>query len=199
MLIENNKIIIDIPKFEFIKTPHGYFEMGNGKYKHWVYLNKDFEISQYCVKSKLYSIVTNEFIKMYSDWDNTKTNTHMYDCQKFINNLNSVDSTYNYRLPTEAEWEYVATALPQKYKFIPTGKFEWCQDWYSRSYRQSNLKMIFNPIPMVVNPIGPKKRSTGIVVKAYNNPTERYNFGIYDYHGVSFRLVRSLKNANSNI
>ena len=31
-----------------------------------------------------------------------------HDTQRFISKLNKLDSTYHYRLPSEAEWEYVA-------------------------------------------------------------------------------------------
>lgn len=75
-----------------------------------------------------------------------------YECQDFIKRLNIITGK-QFRLPTEAEWEYVANKIFDEdgyYNYsIPVynmrgGAHEWCIDWYGPYTDQPQ-----------VNPIGP--------------------------------------------
>ncbi len=53
------------------------------------------------------------------------------DIQLFLKRLNSLSTTYNYRLPTEAEWEYMAHAgLPSEYAYGWGNDFDGNYAWY---------------------------------------------------------------------
>ena len=53
------------------------------------------------------------------------------DTQEFIQKLNQLQSTYTYRLPTEAEWEYVAhVGLPIEYPYGWGYEFDPQYGWY---------------------------------------------------------------------
>ena len=76
------------------------------------------------------------------------------DAKKFIKKLNTMQNTYTYRLPTEAEWEYVAKAgLPAEYSYGWGGDFDGNYAWYSgNSKNQTHEVGTKNGVPSPQNP-----------------------------------------------
>jgi formylglycine-generating enzyme required for sulfatase activity len=114
-------IALDSLGFEFVPIAPGSFVMGSDegrKYEgppHEVVLTKPFEIGKYEVtqaqwkavmgtepwKGKQYAEILDKAPAQGISW---------LTAQSFLKRLNASDSVFTYRLPTEAEWEYVARA-----------------------------------------------------------------------------------------
>lgn len=118
--------------FVFIKA--GKFEMGtltdvkgHDETLHRVIISKDFEMQTTAVTQGQYLLVMgynpsyfkkNKYCKNdYIQIDgieicpnNPVESVSWEDAQSFINKLNTKDNQYQYRLPTEAEWEYSANS-----------------------------------------------------------------------------------------
>ena len=103
-----------------VKVDHGTFTMGcttqisrcntNEKPAHEVTLTQDFYIGKYEVTQAQWKAVMGSGNNpSYFKGDNLPVeNVSWYDVQDFINKLNVKKPGRNYRLPTEAEWEYAA-------------------------------------------------------------------------------------------
>lgn len=104
--------------FNMVKVPGGTFKMGatveqgsetysDEKPVHNVTLS-DFYMGQTEVTQELWEAVMRESPSYFEgDGKRPVENVSWEDCQRFINRLNSMTGR-NFRLPTEAEWEYAA-------------------------------------------------------------------------------------------
>ncbi|MCX8481551.1 MAG: SUMF1/EgtB/PvdO family nonheme iron enzyme, partial [Sediminibacterium sp.] len=117
-LKSKNKIFDDIIESEMVYVEGGTFTMGctteqgtacrdDGKPAHVVTLSS-FYMGKYEVTQALWYKVMGNNPSDFKDCDDCPVeNVSWYDCQKFITKLNKLTGK-QYRLPTEAEWEYVA-------------------------------------------------------------------------------------------
>ena len=100
---------------EMVKVEAGTFRMGatpemrnpwdEEKPVHKVTLTKDYYIGKFEVTQALWKVVMGG--KTYGDNNEPKGFVSWKDCQKFISKLNILTGK-QFRLPTEAEWEYAA-------------------------------------------------------------------------------------------
>lgn len=108
---------------EMVKIPGGTFKMGSndGDATEKPIQNKqvsDFYLSKYEVTQKLWFVIMNSNPSTTVNDNFPVNNVSWDDCQLFIQKLNTLTGR-NFRLPTEAEWEYAAKA-----KLKPDGSIE---------------------------------------------------------------------------
>jgi formylglycine-generating enzyme required for sulfatase activity len=117
------KTITNSIGMEFVLIPHGEFMMGSpesesGRYddenQHKVTLTKDFYMQTTEVTQGQWKAIMGDNPSSFKDCgdDCPVENVSWDDAQAFIEKLNKKERK-NYRLPTEAEWEYAARARSQ--------------------------------------------------------------------------------------
>jgi formylglycine-generating enzyme required for sulfatase activity len=118
---EKPGLVVDSLGFAFVPITPGSFMMGydgGKKYEapvHEVTLTKPFEIGKYEVTQAQWKAVmgTEPWIgKQYAEIgaEAPAQGISWLTAQAFLRRLNASDTLHTYRLPTEAEWEYVARA-----------------------------------------------------------------------------------------
>lgn len=104
---------------------------------HSVYI-KDFYIGKYEVTQDQWKAVMGRNLSQHRGSNLPVTNVSWDDCQKFIEKLNSITGL-SYRLPTEAEWEYVASMYCEKTKGVDIKSYA----WYLGSFEQQRRSNVF--------------------------------------------------------
>ena len=180
---------------EMIKIEPGTFVMGDQndqgswdeKPAHMVAITQPFHISQTEITITQYQQFRPDY-KVAIEPSPYARGLSWYDARAFCQWLSDKEGKV-YRLPTEAEWEYVCRAgtttpfssgdhppdpemhNPWGVRNMHTGVLEWCFDWYG-SYPHADQ----------VDPVGPRKGMArilrgglpDILVKAYDHPPEYY-------------------------
>jgi len=123
------------PQIDFVKIPAGEFMMGcssgdavcsaDENPRHRVQITKNFEMGKYEITQAQWVSL------MQTNPSNNKGDNRpvemvsKLDIQEFIAKLNSRNDGYRYRLPTEAEWEYVARAGKDSANSGPIEQVAW--------------------------------------------------------------------------
>jgi formylglycine-generating enzyme required for sulfatase activity len=100
----------------FVKIPAGEFLMGsadgldNEKPPHRVKISRSFEIGKYEVTQAQWEALMGSNPSRFKGADLPVEQVSWEDVQAFIQVMNNKNDGYEYRLPTEAEWEYAARA-----------------------------------------------------------------------------------------
>lgn len=104
-------------EFNLLLVKSGMFEMGatseqegadvDERPVHWVRISKDFYMGETEVTQALWEFVMGNNPSTFKDPNNPVEMVSWNECQEFIRKLNDLTKA-RFRLPTEAEWEYVA-------------------------------------------------------------------------------------------
>ena len=158
---------------EFVEIPGGTFLMGspegeegrnaNEGPQHQVTLTQGFWMGKYEVTQAQWEEVMGEnpSSHVHCGGDCPVEFVSWYDTQRFIAELNGMDAETQYRLPTEAEWEYAARAgTTTAYSFGPSYAGIGEHAWYSGNSSDSEGQK--------VHPVGGKLPN---------------GWGLHDMHG----------------
>lgn len=164
-------VVSSIPSISFVQVPAGSFTMGqSSKYieaneiKNFVVISKKFELAKFeTTQTEWFTVMgynpsffssekycPQNFTKFegISLCPNHPVETVSFDeVNLFITRLNTLDNKYNYRLPTEAEWEYSSRANNQTTYFFgeddsKLGEFAW---YFENSSHQTHEVGLKNP------------------------------------------------------
>jgi formylglycine-generating enzyme required for sulfatase activity len=118
---------------EFVRIPAGIFHMGSAKWHdderplHEVTISKPFYVGRFPVTQAQYQVVTggNPSYFQDGDLDRPVEQVSWDDAQRFIVQLNALNNSHAYRLPTEAEWEFAARGGTQDEYAVDLDKTAW--------------------------------------------------------------------------
>ena len=113
---KNEDTFLNSIGIQFVLVKAGEFEMGSNDSEndvrpiHRVKITKDFYIGKYEVTQAQWQAVMGNNPSIFQECgENCPVDSVSYnDVQEFIKKLNAKEKTNKYRLPTEAQWEYVA-------------------------------------------------------------------------------------------
>lgn len=173
----NSGIQLNIPKtftspytgIEFVLISAGEFMMGSNessleKPVHKVKIKNFFYMSKYMVTQKQWKKVMKNNPSLFKSEDRPVETVSWNDVQEFIDKLNLMELTDEYRLPSEAEWEYACKAGTQtRYSFGDDKSKINEYAWYNENSGYET------------HPVGQKKPNL---------------WGLYDMHGLVCELVQ---------
>ena len=129
----SNEISIPVKNgitIDMVKVEAGTFMMGatsemqnpwkGEKPVHQVTLTKDYYIGKYEVTQDLWRIVMGRDPSCFKGYNLPVEQVSWNDCQEFISRLNGMTGR-NFRLPTEAEWEYAARGGKKSHSYQYSG------------------------------------------------------------------------------
>ena len=171
--IDQGKPFVNSVGMRFIYIPPGKFFMGSpadeigrdeGEYQHAVVLTRGFYLQTTEITQAQWQVVLKLNPSEHKGNDLPVHNVSWIDSQTFIRRLNQLESNGNYRLPSEAEWEYACRAGTQS--ALPTG----------------NLTATNSGLEPALDRVGWYKLNSGqtphrVAVKSPNA------WGLYDMHG----------------
>lgn len=188
--------IIDLEKgikLEMVLIPAGKFMMGSKKpdkplaneffqpnelHQHEVTLTKSFYMGKYEITQEQWDAVMGNKLSKNKGPNLPINELSWQDCQEYIKKLNA-KTNGNYRLPTEAEWEYACRAgTTTLYSFENRNP----PSWFSRIWLRSSLP----PKHLLggsISPIDANYYASGIGQPVAVGSHKPNRFGLYDMHG----------------
>jgi len=131
---------------ELVKIPSGCFQMGSNEQKvekpiHRVCITEDYYLGKYEVTQGQWQEIMENNPSRFKKGDNHPVEKISWnDVQKFIRKLNSRTGK-NYRLPTEAEWEYACRSGGKKQKFCGgnnASTYAWFDETLERNWKNGH-------------------------------------------------------------
>lgn len=147
--ISAQKIIKNSIGMEFVLIPAGSFMMGADKNfeeafedelpRHKVTITKSFYIGEYEVTQEQWVAVMGNNPSRFKDRKRPVEQVTWDEANEFMKRLNEMEKTNGYRLPTEAEWEYVARAGSNTAYFFGDDGDELSQyAWFSENSKEKS-------------------------------------------------------------
>ena len=148
--VEVNGVFENQWGMRFVKIPAAKFKMGLHDYeialmevpvpkpnelkdelpRHAVKLSSDFYIGQTEITQKQWFDIMENKPGPKKFWNQTDwellpvVSVNWFMAKRFVEEVNKLDGQYQYRLPTEAEWEYVARAGSEELRPVPVEALE---------------------------------------------------------------------------
>ncbi len=131
--IKPNEISIDLgpSRLILVHIAAGTFRMGsengepNERPVHLVTISHDYWMGKFTVTQAQYEGITGQNPSRWRGPDIPVHNVSWDDANRFINKVNLLDLGYNFRLPTEAEWEYACRAGTTGETYGSLGNIAW--------------------------------------------------------------------------
>ena len=118
-IFSNGVLTVNGVRYELVSIPAGTFQMGSNSLEadsdekpvHTVQISKSFWMGKTEVTQGFWQAVMGSNPSNFKSGDNYPVEQVSWDdCQSFITKLNQMVGGNNFRLPTEAEWEYACRA-----------------------------------------------------------------------------------------
>jgi formylglycine-generating enzyme required for sulfatase activity len=133
-----------LPDLRFVQIPAGSFDMGSDSPKafdqnpvHQVTISHAFELQTTEVTQAQWTAVMGNNPSHFKGDDLPVDSVSWDDAQQFIGKLNELDPGKNYRLPTEAEWEYACRAGTKDPRYGDPDAIAW---WHGNSGEQTHAE-----------------------------------------------------------
>jgi formylglycine-generating enzyme required for sulfatase activity len=179
---------------EFVKIPSGSFMMGsptsekdrwdNESPQHKVTINYEFYLGKYEVTQEEYEKVMGTNPSSFKNCPRCPVEQVSWnDAQEFIKKLNAKKDGYEYRLPSEAEWEYAARGGKE-------GKVFGVGDGNNLSSEEANFDGNY--------PYGNASKGKYLAKTVNVGSYKPNDFGLYDMHGNVWEWVADIYNKDYN-